>query len=80
MGTIPKVQSGVLFSVDKTSAVVVWERSCQGNGVDGRLEVVFMGMGACDCAYCSSGPRVSPMGLYREYKFILPTADSNAVR
>lgn len=50
MGMIPKVQSGVLFSADKTSAVVVWERSCQGNGVDGRLEVLFMGMGACDCA------------------------------
>lgn len=50
MGAVPKVQSGVLFSVDKASAVVVWERSCQGNSVDGRLEVLFMGMGACDCA------------------------------
>lgn len=48
---IPKVQSGVLFSADRTT-VVVWERSCQANGVDGgwRLEVLFMGMGACDCA------------------------------
>lgn len=50
MGMITKVQSGVLFSDDKTSTVVVWERSCQGNGVDGRLEVLFVGMGACDCA------------------------------
>lgn len=57
MDAIPEVQSGVLFS-----AVVVWEHSCQGRGADGRLDVLFMGMGACDCASRCSGPGVFPRG------------------